>query len=180
MEAEVIRDSLLYVSGNLDQTMSGPDIDNNLGLKSKRRSIYLRTAAEKEVEFLKIFDGAAVTECYQRRPSVMPQQALALANSELALAGAHLLAGKITSAVAEDNVQFVTRAFAQVLAREPTEPELRACLDFLQTKSEKTKPAGESALATVKLETGGSHGPVRTRENLILVLFNHNDFVAVR
>ena len=46
---------------------------------------YLRIAAEKEVEFLKVFDGPAVTECYTRRPSVVPQQALALANSELAL-----------------------------------------------------------------------------------------------
>ena len=79
MEAEVVRDNLLYVAGDLDLTMGGPDIDHMLGMKSKRRSIYLRQAAEKEVEFLKIFDGPAVTECYVRRPTVVPQQALAMA-----------------------------------------------------------------------------------------------------
>ena len=49
MEAEAVRDNLLYVSGDLDLTRSGPDIDHLQGLKSKRRSIYLRQAAEKEV-----------------------------------------------------------------------------------------------------------------------------------
>ena len=29
--------------------MGGPEIDNSLGLTSLRRSLYLRTAAEKEV-----------------------------------------------------------------------------------------------------------------------------------
>src|SRR5262249_51651150 len=86
LEAEAVRDNLLYVSGDLDPTRGGPDIDHKLGLTSKRRSLYLRTAAEKEVEFLKIFDGPSVTECYERKTSVVPQQALALANSELALA----------------------------------------------------------------------------------------------
>ena len=77
------------------QPMGGPDIDQNLGLTSKRRSLYLRIAAEKEVEFLKIFDGPSVTECYQRQPSVVPQQALALANSELALRKQRSLADEL-------------------------------------------------------------------------------------
>jgi len=64
MEAELVRDNLLYLGGNLDLTMGGPEIDHKLGLTSKRRSVYLRTAAEKEVEFLKLFDNASVTECY--------------------------------------------------------------------------------------------------------------------
>src|SRR6185369_12030484 len=95
MEAELVRDNILYAAGDLDLAMGGPDIDNAQGLASRRRSIYLRTAAEKEVEFLKIFDGPSVTECYTRRPSVVPQQALALANSELTLKQARLLAGRL-------------------------------------------------------------------------------------
>ena len=95
MEAEVVRDNLLHVAGDLDATMSGPDIDHMLGLKSKRRSIYLRQAAEKEVEFLKVFDGPAVTECYIRRPTVVPQQALAMANSEITVNATMSLAQKL-------------------------------------------------------------------------------------
>src|SRR4029077_8471733 len=111
LEAEAVRDNLLYVTGNLDATVGGADIDEKLGLTSKRRSIYLRLAAEKEVEFLKIFDGPSVTECYQRKPSVMPQQALALANSELALSQARILAGRLAAEAGPEPARFVTLAF---------------------------------------------------------------------
>ncbi|RYD65355.1 MAG: DUF1553 domain-containing protein, partial [Verrucomicrobiaceae bacterium] len=107
MEAELVRDNVLYTAGSLDQTMGGSEIDHSQGLTSSRRSIYMRLAAEKEVEFLKIFDGPSVTECYQRRPSVMPQQALALANSELPLTQARMLAKRITERVGEDGEAFI-------------------------------------------------------------------------
>ena len=65
--------------------MGGPDIDHKAGLTVPRRSLYFRHAAEKQMEFLQIFDAAGVTECYRRKDSILPQQALALANSELSL-----------------------------------------------------------------------------------------------
>ena len=80
-EAEVVRDALFYVAGKLDLTMGGPDIDYPLGLTVPRRSLYFRSAAEKQMEFLQIFDGPSVVECYERKHSIAPQQALALANS---------------------------------------------------------------------------------------------------
>ena len=160
LEAEAVRDNLLFVCGSLDLAMGGPEIDHNLGLTSKRRSLYLRLAAEKEVEFLKIFDGPAVTECYERRPSVMPQQALALANSELAFTEARRLAKHLAT---DDDEGFVRSAFAQVLARRPTVEEARLGRDFLAAK-----PADAAT------------GKDRARENLVLVLLNHNDFVTVR
>ncbi len=161
MEAELVRDNLLYVSGNLDREMGGPDIDHLLGLKSKRRSIYLRQAAEKEVEFLKIFDGPAVTECYVRRPTVVPQQALALANSEITLNEAKSLAKKLSAETSDDDEAFARRAFERVLARHPKREELNLCHDFLHGGA-------------------GRVSKERARENLVCVLFNHNDFVTVR
>ena len=74
MEGEVVRDSLLYVAGQLDLTMGGPDIDHQLGLTSRRRSLYFRHAAEKQMEFLTLFDAASVNECYRRSESLVPQQ----------------------------------------------------------------------------------------------------------
>ena len=135
--------------------MGGPDIDNNLGLVSKRRSIYLRIAAEKEVEFLKIFDGPAVTECYQRHSTVMPQQALALGNSKIAFAEARSLVEKLGEKTADE---FISSTYERILARLPSRDERAACADFLQKR-------GNDKSA---------------RENLALVLFNHNDFVTVR
>lgn len=161
MEAEVVRDNLLYVSGSLDLAMGGPDIDHNLGLKSKRRSIYLRQAAEKEVEFLKIFDGPAVTECYVRRPTVVPQQALAMANSELTLNEGRSLAKKLSADAGDDAEAFARAAFTRILARHPQPDELKLCREFLETRT-------QSSSAT------------HAREALVTVLFNHNDFVTVR
>jgi hypothetical protein len=155
MEAELVRDNVLYVGGSLDPAMGGPDIDHTQGLVSKRRSIYLRSAAEKEVEFLKIFDGPSVNECYQRRPSVMPQQSLALANNEMVINQARQLAQRLG---AESDEEFVRSAYERVLARAPTEEELATCRTFL----------------------ADSPAPARARERLILVLFNHHDFVTIR
>jgi len=155
LDAELVRDNLLHAAGNMDATMGGPEIDHLQGLTSKRRSIYLRIAAEKEVEFLKIFDGPAVTECYVRHPTVMPQQALALANSEMALAQARALAASISTANAGE---FIETAFRRVLARSPKPAEADACAELLVSKPH----------------------AARARENLALVLFNHNDFVTVR
>jgi hypothetical protein len=158
MEGELVRDNLLHVAGDLDETMGGPDIDNMKGLTSKRRSVYLRIAAEKEVEFLKIFDGPSVTECYMRHPSVVPQQALALANSDLALREAKTLASAIKDEKADD---FIESAYQHVLARDPNAEEKKLCEDFLATEEKKSSAA-------------------RARQNLVLVLFNHNDFVTIR
>jgi hypothetical protein len=180
MEAEVVRDNVLYVSGNLDASIGGPDIDHNLGLTSKRRSLYLRSAAEKEVEFLKIFDGPSVTECYQRRPSVMPQQALALANSELALAEAKILCAKISATARANDAEFVMQAFQRILARVPSSKELQLCQEFLG-RPEAQAEAEKSVRPIANLKGGAQKPkPDKKREDLILVLFNHNDFVTIR
>ena len=177
MEAEVVRDNILYVSRNpLDETVGGPEIDHTLGLTSRRRSIYLRTAAEKQVEFLQIFDGPSVTECYARKPSVMPQQALALANSELAIGQARILADLLTKQVGANDSHFVQSAFIRTLARPPTSAELKICTEFVQG----AKAPGSSATGIVAVAGQGQQNNDRKRMNMILVLFNHNDFVTIR
>ena len=182
MEAELVRDNLLYIAGSLDPAMGGPDIDHKLGLTSKRRSIYLRLAAEKEVEFLKVFDGPAVTECYERKPSVMPQQSLALANSEITLAQSRTLA-RILASEANDDTKFIRQAFLRILARRPNEEELRLCREFLAKQMERSKEKANDSTTPVA-NKAADKSPVapqlRARESLVLVLFNHNDFLTIR
>ncbi|MEW6160694.1 MAG: DUF1553 domain-containing protein, partial [Verrucomicrobiota bacterium] len=177
MEAEVVRDNLLYTVGNLDAAMGGPEIDHKAGLTSQRRSLYLRIAAEKEVEFLKIFDGPSVTECYERKPSVMPHQALALSNSELTLAQSRLLAAQISESTGQNDEQFVRVAFRRILARVPTRQEMRACLEFLGGRDLRSRGVETAPLANSAAPQPSLH---RTHENFILVLFNHTDFVTIR
>jgi hypothetical protein len=146
--------------------LGGPEIDQQQALTSSRRSLYLRHAAEKQAEFLQIFDGPAVTECYERRPSVMPQQALALGNSELAVKQARILAASLVKESDSDHARLVELAFQRILARRPTDAERQSCVEFFG-------PAPVSAEIADK-------SFARAAENLVLVLFNHNDFVTVR
>src|SRR4030095_11626169 len=171
MEAEVVRDNLLYVSGELEPTMGGPDIDHKLGLISKRRSLYLRIAAEKEVEFLKIFDGPSVTECYERRPSVMPQQALALANSELAVKEARHLAHALSNESGSDIGMFIGAAFQKIIARAPSPDELHLCREFLTNQSRPSSDRFTQIANKTEPSTGSADWEQRARQNLVLVLF---------
>jgi hypothetical protein len=172
VEAEVVRDCVFYVAGQLDLTMGGPDIDQLQGLTVPRRSLYFRHAQEKQMEFLKIFDTAAVTECYRRKESIVPQQALALVNSELTLRQARLLARALAQQSGTDVPGFVTAAFERVLSRPPTGEELAECAAFLDQQTQ--RHTGSQAQAP------GTDPALRARENLVHVLLNHNDFVTVR
>ena len=64
-----------------------------------------------------MLDGPSVTECYMRRPSVVPQQALALANSDLALREAEHLAGSLKDS------DFIAAAYERILSRSPKPDE---------------------------------------------------------
>jgi Protein of unknown function (DUF1553) len=157
VEAEIVRDCLFAVAGSLDVTMGGPDIDHAAGLTIPRRSLYFRHAAEKQMEFLQIFDAAGVTECYRRKESILPQQALALANSELSLRTARRIAQLLCNQAGSDSSRFVTAAFEQILSRPPTDAERAECLRYLN---------GDNL--------------ARCRNSLVHVLLNHHDFVTMR
>ncbi len=182
-EAEVVRDSLLHVAGRLDFTMGGPEIDQHAGLTVLRRSIYFRHAYERKMLFLTLFDGPSENECYQRTTSVVPQQALALANSSLALEQARLLAAQLSAQTAGmPDAEFVVAAFEQVLCRRPTEAEAAECLAFLQRQA--ALLADPARLALTATGTAPNIKPSdqpaqRARENLVHVLLNHHDFVTI-
>jgi len=180
MEAEIVRDCIFYVTGKLDPTLGGPDIDYHLGLRTPRRSVYFRHAAEKEMEFLKIFDCAAVTECYQRKESVMPQQALALANSEVTLKHSRLLAHELSTKAGAAPETFATAAFERVLSRPPTSAELAECVSFLNQRARRTGEKQVLAAPSTDGQMPAADAMMRARESLVHVLMNHNDFVTVR
>jgi hypothetical protein len=188
MEAEIVRDATLFVAGSLETTRGGPELDQNAGLTTARRSVYFRASKEKKMQFLAMFDSANPVECYRRSESIAPQQALAMANSTLTLAQARILAKKLSDSLGNVSAEqapktFIENAFTRILCREPTADEMQTCLEFLTEQA--------ARLADSKSLTAFSAGPAasvppssdpqqRARENLIHVLFNHNDFVTVR
>ncbi len=186
MEAEVVRDSVLFVAGQLDQSMGGPEIEDPEGLKTNRRSIYFAHSPDMQVEFFKIFDSANTTECYERTESVMPQQALALANSKISRDQSRALAKRMNDTLGAGVAPrvFVSSAFETILGRLPAPKELAAGEQFLKNQpdlyrepsrlSVLGKPDSSEKQATV-VDAG-----LRAKENFIHVLFNHNDFVTIR
>jgi hypothetical protein len=186
LEAELVRDALFQTAGNLDLTRGGPDIAYEEAGTTPRRSIYFRHAYEKQARFLETFDAASVNECYRRSESVVPQQALALANSDTSLNQSRLLTKKLSDAVAKDaqpEQAFIQLAFRQILNRTPTEVELNECRAFLGSQATLLQGADKLTATTdgAKPTVEPSPDPIyRARENLTLVLFNHNDFVTIR
>ena len=166
-EAETVRDSLLAVCGSLDLTMGGPEIAETSGEEIYRRSLYFRLTPNEKMKMLEVFDVADPNACYRRQVSVIPQQALALSNSRLALEQAQRLADRLT-AVHADPSGFVRAGFETVLSRPVKTAELVRCLGFLSTQTEALRQAG---VADPERRAAG---------NLIHVLLNHNDFVTIR
>lgn len=188
MEAEVVRDSILAVVGSLDLQMGGPELDPSQGFTSHRRSLYFRNSKEKKMTFLAVFDSPNVVECYRRSESISPQQALALANSPLAIAQARVLAKHLSEELAKESPaiaesEFISAAYKRIICRPPSVSELQVCEEFLvdqATLLSAQKPltpfAGGAASPTVP----AADHKQRAREGLIHVLFNHNDFVTIR
>ena len=105
--------------------------------------------------FLSLFDGAKVNECYERKSTVAPQQALAMFNSQIASRQARKIAETHSS---KSGAELVAALFNHVLCREPAKEEQAECLKFL-----------------AEFQDGSA-----ARHQLVLVLLNHNDFVTIR
>ena len=180
MEAETVRDSMLALAGKLDAKMYGPDIETEKSEEVYRRSIYFRHAPDMQVEMLKVFDVASPNECFQRSESIVPQQALALANSELSQEMARVLAEELSKPGEDD---FIAAAFDRILNRAPSAEEMKASLEYLRSQAalysdvSRLTPFAGGQKTRVKRSSDPAQ---RARESLIHVLFNHNDFVTVR
>lgn len=182
MEAEVVRDSLLSIAGNLDPERFGPDIDPKRSPEVRRRSLYFRYTDSDFLRFLEFFDPPAVEDCYYRPQSILPQQALTLLNSDVALMQARHLARNLAKETSAES-DFVHDAFWHVLSRPCTEKEEQVCLDYLEGQTRFfTENKGKVAGTTTETDLSrGSSGPaLRARENLVHLLLNHHDFVTIR
>jgi Protein of unknown function (DUF1553) len=153
---------------------------------SRRRSVYFRHAYEKQMPFLVLFDAANVNECYRRSESVIPQQALAVANSSLSLSQSRLLARQLAEAALSGpgaDRKFIQSAFEQVLSRNPSTEELAMCERFLAGQAARLADPTRLTVFTGGKKTAVGPSPdarMRACDSLVHVLLNHNDFVTIR
>ena len=184
MEAEAVRDSLLHLARRLDPKMGGPELDPKEADTNRRRSVYFRTTPNHKADFLDIFDFASPNQCYRRESSVLPQQAFALRNSDLAVSMARLIARELVQRVGDENDRaFIQDAFNLMLCRPPSLEERAASMRFLDgQRALLSDPDGltKYAMGEDRSVAPSEEPALRAKENLVRVLVNHNDFVTVR
>lgn len=168
LESQIVRDSILALAGTLDPTRGGPPVLPTDQAQSLRRSLYFFHSNNERNLFLTTFDEALVKDCYRREQSIVPQQALALANSGLVLDAAAKIAQQLvpardSDAAAIDDATFIRQAFTVVLGIKVSDAEVLA---------------SSQALAAWRQLEGSSAEQART--NLVWALMNHNDFVTLR
>lgn len=168
MDANVLRDSLLHLAGTLDLTLGGPTIDPKRE-DTLRRSFYFTQSPEDLNKFLEMFDNANTKECYRRDESILPQQALALANSRLVATTAAKLAERLVKDAesASDEV-FIRTTFTTILAAAPTPAEQQLCAESL------------ARFLTAAKERKSAQPETKARAALVHALLNHNDFITIR
>lgn len=143
LDAELIRDALLAVGGNLDQTMYGPSILEN----TPRRSIYLRVKRSELIPIMTVFDAPEPTQSIGERISTtVPTQALVMLNSPFVRQQAEKLAQRIAPAKDAPLEAAIDRVYQFAYARLPTAAERTRMLAFLD--EQRSLRGGDQAAAT--------------------------------
>jgi hypothetical protein len=150
LDAEMVRDSALAISGLLVDQVGGPSVKpyqpagywahlnfptrqwvNDTGSSLYRRGLYTHWQRTFLHPSLLAFDAPSREECTARRPrSNTPQQALALLNDPTYVEAARVLAERILHDGGADAGQRLDFAFRRVLSRTPTHDERQVLLDL--------------------------------------------------
>jgi hypothetical protein len=154
MEGEIIRDSILGLSGKLDLRVVQSPLPSDQIDKDFARSVYFAHSIENRPKLIDLFDGADPNEAYRRVLSVVPQQALVLANSPFVQQQAKIIAERLSPE--KEDAKFVEAVVLSLLGRQPKAGELQKGLQFLENKTESR------------------------RAELVQAFLNHSDFITLR
>jgi hypothetical protein len=155
LEAEVLRDAMVLISGRLDQRMGGSEvadlgefaINNNSkgGLSTdsnRRRSLYLPVLRGYLAPLFEVFDFADPDVCTgKRNATTVPSQALYMMNSPFVMEQARQAAQRLLAEADEDEAR-LTLLYRRALGRPPTTAERETALRFV------CEPRSEGAGAT--------------------------------
>jgi Protein of unknown function (DUF1553) len=151
MDAEQIRDAVLMVAGNLDNSLGGPSQD--LSPAFTRRTVYGKVSRYKLDEYLQLFDFPSPNISAEKRfTTTVPLQRMFLMNSDFMQIESEELAKRVASE--PDNRARIRKVYMLAYGRDPNEEEIKLGLDYLHAEpmreyeEEKNKPA----------ETGSGRG----------------------
>jgi hypothetical protein len=194
LEAEVIRDSALCVSGRLNPRMSGPSVFPELppGMESRggwkvtedaserdRRSVYVFVRRNTRYPLFEAFDMPDTHEsCARRNVTTTAPQALSLLNSRLTLEWAQAFAARVRGAAGASPESQIELAFRLAYSRRPDDSEMEMAKAFfkrqLQLLAEKPK---EQLPLPTDAANGGDPLNAAALVDFCHVLINSNEFV---
>lgn len=164
MNAEALRDSLLFVSGKLDDTPNGPPdpvtVDRN-GLVSAnatenggwRRSIYMQYRRTEIPTMMETFDYPEMgPNCVSRTVSIVSPQSLMLMNNQRVRELAETFAQRVETGLNQqdkkDSASRINTVYRIALSRPPTESELQLGIQTLEELETIWKGNRQAALET--------------------------------
>jgi mono/diheme cytochrome c family protein len=131
MTAEQIRDSLLFVSGALDDKMGGPSTP--LSPAFARRTVYGKVSRYKLDDYLQLFDFPSPNLSAERRfTTTVPLQRLFFMNSDFMQQQGELIARRV--AAEPDNTARIQKAYRLIFGRAASAAEIKAGLAFLTSE----------------------------------------------
>lgn len=143
IEAEIVRDSLLSVAGQLDETPFGPpdDVqersDGLVTVKSAngggRRSVYVLHRRTKLPTILENFDSPQMgPNCLERGESIVAPQALHMLNNAAVHDLARLFAERVQREAGNETEAQIVRAYELAFGVAPSADERQVVLDSLE------------------------------------------------
>ncbi|MFM9114697.1 MAG: DUF1553 domain-containing protein, partial [Planctomycetota bacterium] len=165
LQAEVIRDNMLAVSGALDPTMYGP---GTLNEGHKRRSIYFFIKRSQLIPSMQLFDAPEPLVSVGGRPSTtIAPQALLFMNNPQVRGYAQQFAAKLQPVAEKSLGDAVTLGYRTAVGRAPTAAELADTTAFL-----------ERQMANYA-QQGKPNGRVLALADFSQVLMSLNEFVYI-
>ena len=136
LTAEQIRDAILSASGELQQQLGGPGVQDD----NPRRAIYVKQFRNTNETFLHAFDaGSGLKSVAVRNTTTTPTQSLLLINGKYSLARANQLTNRLLHASFSDTTSLITFAVRLTWGRDPTPAEIARSSTFLRV-STNTRP----------------------------------------
>jgi len=142
LEAEVIRDALLFVSGRLDARMYGK---GSLDEKDPRRSVYLTMKRSRLIPLLQLFDAPdMMSSIGAREESTVAPQALTMLNSPIIRGWAGDVANRVRPDARIELAASINAAYQTALGRSAEPSELEGMTAFVKRQ---TRTRGGNAAA---------------------------------
>ena len=149
LEAEAIRDAMLFVAGRLDSSPGGP-AGNDLNIQ--RRSLYVQTARWNRSNFASLFDAANPdASTAKRNVSTVAPQSLFLLNNDFALAQAKHVAERLLREVPNDETVRIGRAYKMLFGRSASGEEIEIAKQLLAGANKQGEQTAWTDLAHVLL-----------------------------